>query len=126
METKHLLKDALGWGIGLWLIGYVLGIVFFFVVPPGAIGFVVLPTGAIVTVWVLAKRVHAIAFSHYAAVALVWTLIAVAFDYLFIVKAFAPADGYYKPDVYAYYILTFIMPLAAGWLKTERHVPLTH
>lgn len=37
---------------------------------------------------------------------LVWTLIAVLDDHLFIVRALKPADGYYKPDVYLYYALT--------------------
>jgi hypothetical protein len=45
--------------------------------------------------------------------AIVWTLIAIVFDYLFIVKALNPADGYYKLDVFLYYALTFILPLAA-------------
>ncbi|HKW00136.1 MAG TPA: hypothetical protein VJN96_09935 [Vicinamibacterales bacterium] len=44
-----------------------------------------------------------------------WLLIAVAGDYLFIVKAFKPPDGYYKLDVYLYYALTFAIPLFAGW-----------
>jgi len=36
---------------------------------------------------------------------------------LFIVKAFKPADGYYKLDVYLYYALTFALPLIVGWRK---------
>ena len=52
--------------------------------------------------------------------ALVWTFIAVVGDYLFIVKAFKPADGYYKLDVYLYYALTLAIPLFAGWRRTSR------
>jgi hypothetical protein len=48
-------------------------------------------------------------------------VIAVLGDYLFIVKAFKPADGYYKLDVYLYYVLTVIIPVAAGWRRTLRH-----
>jgi len=44
-------------------------------------------------------------------------LIAVIFDYLFLVKMFKPTDGYYKLDVYLYYILTFLLPLIVGWRK---------
>lgn len=58
-------------------------------------------------------------FSYYFCVAIVWTLIAVVLDYVFIVKAFKPADGYYKPDVYLYYVLTFILPLLVGWRKSK-------
>jgi hypothetical protein len=31
---------------------------------------------------------------------------------------FKPADGYYKLDVYLYYILTFALPLIVGWRKS--------
>jgi hypothetical protein len=54
-------------------------------------------------------------------VALIWLLIAVLGDYVFIVKAFKPADGYYKADVYLYYALTVAIPLFAGWRKTSPH-----
>ena len=52
-------------------------------------------------------------------VALVWLLIAVAGDYVFIVKAFKTADGYYKSDVYLYYALTLAIPLLAGWRRSK-------
>ena len=32
--NKQLIRDMLGWGIVLWLIGYILGFVFFFILPP--------------------------------------------------------------------------------------------
>ena len=30
---------------------------------------------------------------------------------------FDPADGYYKPDVYLYYALTFLMPPASALIR---------
>ena len=60
---------------------------------------------------------------YYCLVALVWTLIAILGDYVFIVKAFKPADGYYKPDVYLYYALTLAIPLFAGWRRTFGRAP---
>ena len=54
--NKQLLKDGLGWGFLLWLIGYILGIVFFMFVPPTMIGFVVMPIGIVITLWVLFKK----------------------------------------------------------------------
>jgi hypothetical protein len=57
-------------------------------------------------------------FRYYALLAMVWVLIAIACDYLFLVKALKPADGYYKLDVYLYYALTFVLPLIVGWRKT--------
>ena len=115
MIKGQLLKDSLGWGFILWLIGYALGIVLFFVFPPLLIGWVILPIGLIITLWVLLKKVEGITLRYYLTLAVIWTAIAVVFDYLFIVKAFKPADGYYKLDVYLYYVLTFVVPLCRSY-----------
>ena len=115
--NKQFYKDALGWGFVLWFIGYVLGIALFAVVPIPMIGWIITPIGIIITLWVLFKKVKIETFQYYFVLAVVWTLIAVAFDYVFIVKLFKPADGYYKLDVYLYYVLTFVLPLIVGWRK---------
>jgi hypothetical protein len=118
--NKLLLRDSLGWGAILWLIGYVLGIALFIVLPPSTMGWVIMPIGVLITFWVLLKKVNGGTFGDFVFLAVVWTLIAVAFDYLFIVKALKPADGYYKLDVYLYYALTFIIPLVVGlWKKAK-------
>ncbi len=118
--TKNFLKDSLGWGFVLWLIGYVLGIILFSIVPASIIGWVIMPIGIILTLWVLLKKVRGDSFQYYVWLAIVWTFIAILFDYLFIVKTFNPTDGYYKLDVYFYYALTFIIPLLVGWLKKPK------
>ena len=118
--NKHLLKDSLGWGFVLWLIGYILGIVLFFVLPPSLIGWVIMPVGIVITLWILVRRVKANLLQYYVILAAVWTVVALVCDYLFIVKAFSPADEYYKLDVYLYYALTFITPVLVGWWKTSR------
>ena len=118
--NKQLLKDSVGWGFILWLIGYILGIAFFFVLPPSILGWVIMPIGILITLWVLLKKVKSDTFQYYLMLGIVWTVIAIVFDYLFIVKAFAPADGYYKLDVYLYYALTFIIPLTIGWRKRAK------
>jgi len=116
--TKQFLKDALGWGVVLWFIGYLLGIILFAIVPPSLLGWIIMPIGIALTLWVLIKKIKGSSVWYYLGVAIVWTVIAVAFDYLFLVKIFKPADGYYKLDVYLYYIFTFILPLAVGfWRK---------
>ena len=115
--NKLFYKDAFGWGFILWIIGYVLGIIFFAVVPPNMIGWVIMPIGIIITLWVLFKKINTGSMKYYLWLAIVWTLIAVIFDYFFLVKVFKPADGYYKLDVYLYYVLTFVMPLVVGWRK---------
>ncbi|MGC2782116.1 MAG: hypothetical protein WA418_41435 [Bradyrhizobium sp.] len=118
--SKRLLKDSLGWGLALWLIGYILGIILFFIVPLSLIGWIITPVGIIVTLWVLLQRVKAEDFRYYFILAVAWTVIAVVLDYIFIVKALNPPDGYYKLDVYLYYVLTFTMPLIVGWWKKAR------
>jgi len=122
--TKQFFKDAWGWGFGLWLIGYVLGIVFFAFVPAHLLGWAIMPFGIAITLWVLFKKINNASSGYYIKIAVVWTLIAIIFDYLFIVKALKPADGYYKLDVYIYYILTFILPLFAGWRKMQKAKPM--
>jgi hypothetical protein len=116
---KELLKDSFGWGFVLWLIGYILGIVLFFALPVPLIGWVILPVGVVVTLWVLMARVRSNRFAHFVVIAAVWTVLAVVLDYFLIVKAFHPPDGYYKVDVYLYYALTLAMPLAVGWWRRQ-------
>ena len=114
---KQFYKDAFGWGFLLWLIGYALSIMLFAIVPFSMIGWIITPIGTIITLWVLFKKIKADTFNYFAMLAVVWVLIAIIFDYFFIVKAFNPADGYYKMDVYLYYALTLLLPLIAGWKK---------
>jgi len=121
--NKQLLKDSLGWGLILWLIGYLLGFIFFLVLPTSLIGWVIMPIGLIITLWVLLNKVKSESFEYYFILSVIWTLIAVAFDYLFIVEALKPADGYYKLDVYLYYALTFISPPIVGVWKKTNHCP---
>lgn len=118
--TKKFYKDAFGWGFMLWVIGYALGMILFLIAPPFVIGWVIMPIGVVVTLWVLWKKVKADSLKYYALIAFVWVLIAIVFDYFFLVKAFKPADGYYKLDVYLYYALTFLLPMIVGWQKKGR------
>lgn len=120
--TKQFFKDTFGWGFVLWLIGYALGIMLFAVVPLWLIGWIIMPIGVAITLWILFKKVRADSFQYYIILGLIWMLIAVVFDYFFLVKAFKPADGYYKLDVYLYYALTFILSLGVGWYKKSKRV----
>lgn len=116
---KRLVMDTLGWGFLVWLIGYGLGIVFFTVVPQNLIGLFVTPIGILVSLWVLFKKIHSTSLPYYLRIAIVWTIIAVVCDYLFLVRAFTTAAVYYKWDVYLYYTLTFLLPILVWWKKTS-------
>lgn len=115
--SKQFIKDAFAWGFGLWLVGYVLGIALFAFVSPAILGWVIMPVGILITLWVLFRKVADESFRYTVPLAIVWTLIAVVFDYFFLVKVFKPVDGYYKLDVYLYYAFTFVLPLIVGWSK---------
>jgi len=119
MNNKFL-KDALGWGFVLWLIGYVLGIVLFMLVPVALIGWIITPIGIVITLWVLYKKIHSEEFKYYLKLGVVWMLMAVVLDYVFLVMMFKPEDGYYKLDVYLYYLLAISLPPLVGWIKTNR------
>ena len=121
MKTdKQFYKNTFGWGFILWLFGYILGMFLFFIVPVSMIGFVISPFAIFVTLWVLVKKIKSNSLHHYITIAIVWLIIAVVFDYIFLVKAFNPKDGYYKLDVYFYYTFTLISPIVVGWWKMKK------
>jgi len=121
METNKgkMFLNTVFWGFMLWLFGYVLGIIFFALVSPDAIGWFVMPLGIIATLWVLLKKIKREQFMCYIDLGIIWTIMAIGLDYIFLVKLFK-AVGYYKFDVYLYYILTFILPIAVGWYKFKK------
>lgn len=112
-------KDAFGWGFLLWFFGYAMGMLLFTLVPPGVIGWIIMPIGTLVTLWVLIKKVRGGSFCLYVAIAAVWLFIAAACDYLFLVLLFKLAVGYYKPSVYIYYALMALLPVFVGWYKVR-------
>jgi hypothetical protein len=129
---KQFIKDSVGssfaqgfgmikWGFLVWLIGYALGIIFFTMVPANLIGWFVTPIGIAVSLWVLFKRVKGNSFKYYFFLAIIWTVIAIVCDYLFLVKAFNTINTYYRFDVFLYYALTFVLPLIVGWYKLKKN-----
>ncbi|MDD4412052.1 MAG: hypothetical protein PHR00_00125 [Patescibacteria group bacterium] len=121
MKTNpiKILLNTLFWGLILWLFGYILGIIFFAFIPKNLIGFFILPFGVVFTLWVLLKKIVREKFMCYFGLGLIWMIMAMALDYFFIVKLFGSA-GYYKLDVYIYYLLTFLLPLTVGWYKFKK------
>jgi hypothetical protein len=111
---------VLGWGFLLWLIGYLLGFVFFAFVPAVLIGWYVMPFGFAITCVVLWKWINLDTMQNTILLGIGWCIIAVLCDYLFLVKLLNPADGYYKLDVYLYYLLTLLLPLIVRSVKGRR------
>jgi hypothetical protein len=111
---KEWIKDIIGVGIFLWLIGYLVSIGLFFSPLIGFMGWIITavftPVSIVITWWWF--RARSLPLTYYAMVGLAWTAIAVVLDYLFIVMLFQAR--YYAPDVLAYYLLTFLIPVGVG------------
>jgi len=119
--NMHMIKDAFGWGFLFWLIGYILGIVLFMVVPPHMIGWVLSPIATLFTLWVLLRKIKSNQFGYYLKLGIVWAIIAVVCDYVFLVTLFK-STNYYKLDVYVYYAVMLLLPLLVGWKKSRKQV----
>lgn len=117
--NKQFIINNLVWGTVIWLIGYLLSMILFFIVPPMTIGWIIMPIGIAITYYILHRRVMLTAFSDKLWLAINWTAIAIILDYLFIVKLLSPDNGYYKISVYMYYVLTFILPLVVSAKKKQ-------
>ncbi len=118
MNKLQIFKNTIFWGFILWFIGWVLGIIAFMAVPENMIGWVVSPIGIIITLWVLFKKIKRENFTCYIGLGVIWTIIAIFFDYIFIVKLFH-STNYYKPDVYFYYITTLVLPIIVGLIEKK-------
>ena len=116
MDRKKIFLNTVFWGLILWLFGYILGFIFFAFVPKESIGWCIMPFGVIVTLWVLIKKIKRGNFTCYLGLGIIWTIIAIAMDYLFLVKLLGATD-YYKIDAYLYYFLTVVLPVTVGLYK---------
>lgn len=107
--------DTAGLGTALWLIGYLASLVLFFSPYAEIMGWILLaiftPVTIVIVGWWFGKR-EPLPLQYYVGVGIAWVLIAVLFDYLFIVQLFQAS--YYEPDVFVYYTVTFLIPVGVG------------
>jgi hypothetical protein len=115
-STGQTLKDTAGLGILFWLVGYLAGIVLFFTPYRDSMGWVMLftftPFTILITWWWFRQRLYLSPW-YYAGVGIAWALIAIALDYLFIVRLFS-SPAYYALHIWLYYALMFLIPVAVG------------
>lgn len=123
MTTTEKIKNMLTWGFILWLVGYLASIVLFFIVPKEYIGWVLSPLASVFTIWVLMKKVKRPELMCYFGTGLIWTIMAILLDYLFIITLLKTGNSYYKLDVYLYYLLTFVLPIIVGYWKFKHKAP---
>lgn len=120
-DNMKILLNTIFWGFVLWLFGYILGFIFFAFVPKDVIGWFILPLGVVATLWVLFKRIERESFGCYIELGIIWTILAIALDFVFLVVLLHPTD-YYKPDVYLYYFLTLALPVVVGYIKMKKPI----
>lgn len=114
---QAIVKDTAGIGILLWLIGYLAALLLFVSPFAGVMGWILIAVFTPVSIlivwrWFCGRDLPLV---YYAEIGLVWTAIAVVFDYLFIVVLFSAT--YYSPDVFVYYAITFLIPVCIGLWK---------
>ncbi|MCX6722918.1 MAG: hypothetical protein NT094_02495, partial [Candidatus Staskawiczbacteria bacterium] len=80
------------------------------------IGWAITPIGMIIILWVLFIKIKREKFTNYISLGVVWAIMAIFLDYVFIIKLFN-STNYYKLDVYIYYILIFLLPILVGYYK---------
>ena len=118
-NKAKVLQNTLFWGFVLWLFGYILGMIFFAFTPKEMIGWYIMPFGIIATLLVLFKKIKRDSFVCYIGLGIIWAIMAIVLDYVFLVQLLTAAN-YYKLDVYLYYIITFALPLLVGGYKNSR------
>jgi hypothetical protein len=113
---KQIIKDTAGLGIALWLIGYIASLALFMSPYAGIMGWILLivftPVTIAIVYWWFRKR-EDLSLKYYAEAGIAWVLIAIVFDYLFIVLLFQAT--YYGIYVFIYYVLTFLIPVGVGY-----------
>jgi hypothetical protein len=118
---KQIIKDTAGLGIALWLIGYLASLVLFMSPYAGIMGWILLivftPVTIAIVYWWFRKR-ESLSITYYAEVGIAWVIIAVMFDYIFIVLLFQAT--YYGIDVFVYYAVTFLIPLGVGYFLNRK------
>lgn len=119
MTSKKFLVNNLAWGFVDWLFGYILGIVFIAFIPENMVGWVIMPFGILFTIWILNKKIELEKISEYFILGIIWMSIAIVLDYFLIVKLFSPTDGYYKLDVYLYYLIVLFIPSIYNYFRSK-------
>ena len=115
MQT--LLKDTVVLGVLLWLLGYIASLLLFVSPFAGIMGWILIAVFTPVSVIIVWRWFTGrdLPLAYYAGLGIAWTVIAVVFDYLFIVLLFSAT--YYGLDVFVYYAITFLIPVCIGLLE---------
>jgi len=121
---KRWAIDTVVVGAVLWLAGYLVSLALFFTPFANVMGWIISAVFTPITIAVAWWRFRGRDHSHryFAGVGAAWAAIAIVLDYLFIVRLFRAS--YYAPDVFLYYLLTFLIPIGVGlylsWIREKQ------
>lgn len=109
--NKSFLKDAVGGGLILWAVGFLLGMILFTFVDVSMMGWIIMPIVVIVAILLSARmaKAHPAALSYFIGVGAMWFGIALILDYLILVRGYR-AQNYYDLDIIIYYAGMFFIP----------------
>ena len=119
--SRSNLSDAVGIGCSLWLIGYVLSLALFTLLPEKLMAQIILaimtPVSFVIAFYKL--RFNSEHILYYLLIGIVWLFIAVVLDYIFIITIFN-VKNYYDVEVVFYYLITPIIPISIGYLYRKK------
>lgn len=120
---QQWIRDTFVLGTAFWLLGYLASLLLFVSPLYPVMGWILIAFFTPVTVAVTWYwfRARDLPLAYYAEIGAAWTILAVVFDYLFIVVLFSAT--YYGADVFIYYAATFLIPVCVGLYVRSRRGP---
>src|SRR3989338_11132512 len=101
---KKILKIGFGWGLFIWGIAFIIGMVAFIYVPPENIGLVILPFVLPLMAFVSYKKLKDEEGPPwlYPVIGIIWLTLSFILDYVILVQGFK-AENFYDTDILIYY-----------------------
>lgn len=120
--NKPFLKDAVGGGLILWAVGFLLGMILFTFVDIAIMGWIIMPMVVLVAI-VLAARMakkRAASIAYFFSVGVVWLVIPLLLDYVILVRGY-DAENYYDLDIMIYYASMLLIPVVVSIIIQGRN-----
>lgn len=113
---------AIGYGIALFAINFVIGSILMFGLKPSGIAYSLLMLIAtVIVLWLLAKQYKISDLNTGIQVGLVWLVVDALLEYIVIVQIFnkGVATGFYNWSVLLGYLLVIVVPAAVGQMAKK-------
>lgn len=119
---KYALVDTLIYGLVIWLVGFVLGMVLFPFVEISVMGWILMPVTLIVALLLslrIRRKRSAGAVSYFIGVGLSWVALSLILDYAILVKGY-DAENFYDVDIIIYYVGVLLIPILASLVPKKQ------